>query len=89
MKRLFVFGLGYTASHIASALRARGWAVDATGCAGNIDFADDAAVAKALAGASHVVSSVPPANDSDPVLDRYAPDRCLPQHLALLDSLVR
>ena len=71
MSRLFVFGLGYTASRIANALREGGWRVDATGSAGNIAFDDEAAVRAALAQASHVLSSVPPADESDPVLDRY------------------
>ncbi len=69
--RLFVFGLGYTASRIAQALRGRGWEIAATGSAGAIAFADDAAVRAALARASHVLSSVPPADGADPVLERY------------------
>ncbi|QPC98615.1 SDR family NAD(P)-dependent oxidoreductase [Qipengyuania soli] len=72
MMQLFVFGLGYTASRIATAMRERGWSVDATGSAGNIDFDDEDAVLTSLSGASHVLSSVPPSADSDPVLDRYA-----------------
>lgn len=73
MSRLLIFGLGYTASRIAAALEARGWQVDATGSAGNLDFADEQAVRAALGAASHVLSSVPPdrASGSDPVLDRY------------------
>ncbi|MFW2348761.1 SDR family NAD(P)-dependent oxidoreductase [Qipengyuania sp.] len=71
MKRLLIFGLGYTASRIARAMRERGWQVDATGSAGNLDFADSDTVTAALAGAGHVLSSVPPADESDPVLDRY------------------
>ncbi|MEE1878106.1 SDR family NAD(P)-dependent oxidoreductase [Altererythrobacter litoralis] len=71
MSHLVIFGLGYTASRIAAALEARGWRVDATGSKGNLDFADQAAVRTALDGASHVLSSVPPSDDSDPVLDRY------------------
>ena len=71
MSRMLIFGLGYTATRIADALRRRGWQVDATGSAGNLAFGDDSAVSAALAQASHVLSSVPPAQDSDPVLDRY------------------
>lgn len=71
MRRLFVFGLGYTASRIATAMRERGWSVDATGSAGTIAFDEEDAVIAALSGASHVLSSVPPAADTDPVLDRY------------------
>ena len=71
MSRLLIFGLGYTATRIADALRGRGWQVDATGSAGNLAFGDDEAVRGALARATHVLSSVPPAEDSDPVLERY------------------
>lgn len=71
MSHLLIFGLGYTASRIASALRECGWHVDATGSAGNIAFDDLAAVADALGQATHVLSSVPPVEGGDPVLDRY------------------
>lgn len=71
MAQILIFGLGYTASRIGAALKVRGWQVDATGAAGNIDFLDEEAVRQALGAASHVLSSVPPADDSDPVLDRY------------------
>ena len=73
MTRLLIFGLGYTASRIADTARARGWQVDATGSAGNIDFADRDRVAWALASATHVLSSVPPDRDTglDPVLSTY------------------
>ena len=70
---MFIFGLGYTASRIAEALRERDWRVDATGRDGNVGFADEDAVRAALDNASHVLSSVPPSreNGADPVLDRY------------------
>lgn len=71
MRHLLIFGLGYTASRLAEAVRAMGWTVDATGSAGNIAFTDQAAVRAALAKASHIVSSVPPSDGSDPVLDMY------------------
>ncbi len=71
---MLVFGLGFTASRIAAALQARGWVVEATGSAGDLDFADGSAVREALTRASHVLSSVPPEADGDPVLDRYGPD---------------
>jgi prephenate dehydrogenase len=54
MSRLLIFGLGYTATRIADALRSRGWQVDATGSAGNLAFGDDEAVRGALARATHV-----------------------------------
>ena len=69
MSRLFVFGLGYTARAIAA--RLDGWSVEATGRDGGIAFDDDDSVRGALAGATHVLSSVPPGEGDDPVLARY------------------
>ncbi|MBE5073887.1 SDR family NAD(P)-dependent oxidoreductase [Erythrobacteraceae bacterium E2-1 Yellow Sea] len=74
MGQIVIFGLGYTASRIANALMKRGWHVRATGSAGDLDFADETGVRAALKGASHVLSSVPPSDGSDPVLDAYADD---------------
>lgn len=71
MPRLFIFGLGYTAGRFAQDMRGRGWHVDATGSFGNLPFEDGEAVLSALGLASHVLSSVPPTEGSDPVLDRY------------------
>lgn len=68
---MLIFGLGYTASRIAAALRAQGWRVEATGSAGDLAFDNEDAVRAALGRASHVLSSVPPAGERDPVLDRY------------------
>lgn len=65
MSRLLVFGPGYTASRIAAAVEARGWQVMRVGRAG-IDRAADAIFA-----ATHILSSVPPAGEDDPVLARY------------------
>ena len=70
--RMFVFGLGYSAKRIAARLAGRGWAVEATGADGNVDFADADAVRAALGKARAVLSSVPPAKEGgDPVLARY------------------
>lgn len=73
MNRMLIFGLGYSASHLAEKLRADGWQVNATGRAGNLEFTDDAAVKQAIASASHILSSVPPDRHTgaDPVLARY------------------
>ncbi|MEO1731175.1 MAG: SDR family NAD(P)-dependent oxidoreductase [Pseudomonadota bacterium] len=73
MAQLFIFGLGYTAKRIASAVEARGWSVSATGSAGDVDFGDGEAVHRALDAASHILSSVPPdrKSGSDPVLEQY------------------
>ena len=71
MAHLFIFGLGYTATRIAQAAKERGFTISATGSAGDIAFEDADAVAQEIGRADHVLSSVPPADDSDPVLDRY------------------
>lgn len=68
MVHLLIFGLGYAGARIAARLRPAGWRIDATGGEGNINF--DAAE-DALAAATHVVSTVPPEDDADPVLARY------------------
>ena len=70
MRAMLIFGLGYSASVIAGQLREQGWTVRATGRAGDLAFEDREAVRSALAGASHVLSSVPP-GDADPVLQAY------------------
>ena len=85
MARLFIFGLGYTAGRFAQEMRARGWHVDATGSAGNIDFSDSESVFAAVSQARHVLSSVPPSDGSDPVLDRYG-DALTDKLLAYLSS---
>jgi nucleoside-diphosphate-sugar epimerase len=72
--RLLIFGLGYTAQALAAALRAQGWHVVGTtrdGRAGTLRFDDAMAVAAELAAATHILSSVPPADAIDPVLGSY------------------
>ncbi len=70
--KLFIFGMGYTSKFLAVQLRAAGWEVAGTGRDGTVRFEDREAVLAALAGATHVLSSVPPARDGDePVLDAY------------------
>jgi nucleoside-diphosphate-sugar epimerase len=73
MGHLLIFGLGYTASRIAEAMKARGWRVDATGRNGNLDWMDTIAVHDCMEQATHVLSSVPPDRKDgvDPVLDFY------------------
>ena len=69
---MLIFGLGYTAKVLAGRLRGDGWTVRATGRDGDLDFGDSAAVESVLAGASHVLSSVPPDREgADPVLAAY------------------
>jgi nucleoside-diphosphate-sugar epimerase len=86
-RRLFCFGLGYSALTLARRLLADGWTVAGT-CRGQdrrealaregIDahvFDGERpldAGAAALAGTSHLLSSVPPDDEGDPVLARHA-----------------
>ncbi len=87
--RLFVFGLGYTARALAGALQADGWRVAGTTrsadrqaelVAAGIEahlFARDLPLADptaALAGTTHLLSSIPPDEAGDPVLDRHLAD---------------
>lgn len=74
MSRLLIFGLGYTARHLARRLAARGWAVTGTSRdarADTIAFADRARLIAEIATATHILSSVPPEGDADPVLAGY------------------
>ena len=74
MGRMLIFGMGYAASHLADRLRARGWEVIGTtreGRGDSIAFADETAVLIALRDATHILSSVPPADGADPVLMRH------------------
>ena len=71
MAHLFIFGLGYSAKRIRAATEALGWRVTATGRDAELAFDDEAAVRAGLAAATHVLSSVPPGEDGDPVLGRY------------------
>ena len=65
MTRLVLFGPGYTGERLARAVEARGWSVARIGRAG-IDHAE-----RALATATHLLSTVPPDDGGDPVLRRY------------------
>jgi len=89
LTRLFCFGLGYTARFLANGLMRAGWEVAGTArteedCARlaaaglpvlpftrGRPLADPAA---ALAGATHVLLSVPPEASGDPVLDEHGAD---------------
>ncbi|WP_200879122.1 SDR family NAD(P)-dependent oxidoreductase [Sphingopyxis sp. MWB1] len=74
MGHMMIFGLGYAAGHVAERLDARGWEVSATSRdrrAGTMRFDDQAAVLAALRSATHILSSVPPVEGRDPVLDLY------------------
>ncbi|WP_174286771.1 NAD(P)-dependent oxidoreductase [Sphingomonas bacterium] len=72
MRSLLIFGMGYTARAIAAVLS--DWRIVGTtrdGRDGTIAFADTAAVGRALAATTHVLSSVPPKGEVDPVLAHY------------------
>jgi nucleoside-diphosphate-sugar epimerase len=89
-RKLFVFGLGYSALVFARRARAKGWRVAGTtrstdkaraltevhGFEMHLFGRDQplAAPAAALAGTTHLLSSVPPDRDGDAVLDRHAAD---------------
>lgn len=68
---LFIFGLGYTASRLAAAWPSVVQATTRDGRDGTIPFDDGARVRAALAMSTHVLSSVPPSTEGDPVLVRY------------------
>ena len=88
-RRLFCFGLGYSARALVARLQATGWQV-----AGTTRSAEKAAVLadqgiaafvfdrdrplanprQALAGTTHILSSVPPDDRGDPVVDHHESD---------------
>ncbi len=87
--RLFCFGLGFSARALAARLRARGWRIAGTTRAPERAAAlrdkgieaflfdrgrplDDTAAA--LAGTTHLLSSVPPDEAGDPVIDHHGVD---------------
>lgn len=85
--RLFCFGLGYTARAFARSLVARGWRAAGTcrtaeACAAAAALgieahvfdgrSPSAATVKALARATHLLTSVPPDEHGDPVIDGFA-----------------
>lgn len=66
MARLILFGPGYTGTRIACALQRDGWQVDAISRTSPEDM-----TRAALAKATHLLSTVPPADEGDPVLAAY------------------
>ncbi len=65
--------MGYTATRLATALRAKGWAVTGTrqSARDGVLVFDDPAVVGAIGRATHILSSVPPNEAGDPVLLHY------------------
>lgn len=68
---LLIFGLGYTAARIAAAWPGAVIGTTRDGRDGTVRFDDAAAVRSAISAATHILSSVPPENEADPVLVRY------------------
>ena len=71
---MLILGMGYTASRLATRLRGEGWHVTGVRRAADADalaFDDDDAVRTSIAQATHILSSVPPGGEADPVLARY------------------
>lgn len=71
---MLILGLGYTASRLAGRLHAQDWMITAVrrvADAGTIAFDDEAGVRAAIRSATHILSSVPPEREDDPVLARY------------------
>ena len=74
MPNMLILGMGYTASRLAARLRADGWRITGVRRAADaeaLSFDDERGVHAAIAQASHILSSVPPAGETDPVLARY------------------
>jgi nucleoside-diphosphate-sugar epimerase len=96
MKKLFAFGLGFSAETLAKRLFAKGWQIagtarddakvarlkaegyDAVRFAGE---AGNTAVARHLAGTTHLLHSIPPGPEGDPVLTHFR------EEIAALPSL--
>ena len=76
MTKAFIFGLGFTGTRLAKALRAQGWQVRGTQrhadeAAGIYAFNAGAGIknfARAMDGITHIISTIPVINGSDPVL---------------------
>ena len=68
---LLIFGLGYTAIRVAAAWPAPVVGTTRDGREGSLRFDDASSVLPAIAAATHILSSVPPADDIDPVLALY------------------
>ena len=101
MNRLFCFGLGFSAEALGRRLAAKGWGIAGTARdPANIErirgqgyevcrFAGEpgnAELVAALAGTTHLLLSIPPGAEGDPVLRHYrARDRA--SHDARMDRL--
>ena len=86
MSRLFAFGLGFSAQALAAQLAARDWEIAGTardvGRIGQLaergyavvqyaGEAENVALPEALRGTTHLLHSIPPGPEGDPVLAHY------------------
>lgn len=75
MGHMLILGAGYTGSRLATCLADDGWRISRVRRTADNDtlaFDDEMEVARAIAGATHILSSVPPEpTGDDPVLTRY------------------
>lgn len=62
---MLIFGMGYVGSRVARALQAGGWTITGIGREPHID------VAQAIRSATHILSTVAPDGDVDPVLTTF------------------
>lgn len=72
--RLLIFGPGYTAARLIARLAPRGWRVAAVTRDSELPLGDRDRVAFEIASATHILSSIPPSGEGDPVLQAYAPE---------------
>jgi len=86
LNRLFAFGFGYSAQTLAARLATRGWQIAGTARDENnltrlrsrgfqaVPFSGEpgnAALVEALRGSTHLLHSIPPGSEGDPVLAHY------------------
>ncbi len=83
---IFCFGMGYSASVLADALKTQGWRVGGTSRTPEkrqlmrqqnvraFDLDDKEAIAQELESVTHILISIPPSVNGDEVLARYAAD---------------
>ena len=101
MNRLFCFGLGFSAQTLAERLAAKGWQIAGTardvGKIGHLaehgyeiaqysGEAGNSALPKVLHGTTHLLHSIPPGPEGDPVLEHYR-ERDREALLARMDRL--
>ena len=72
---MLIFGMGYVGSRLAAALVAEGWSIAGVGRATDgqlLCINDRSAVEAAIADATHIISTIAPDDEGDPVLKAYA-----------------